>query len=120
MENIKTIMEWHKETFPRAELISQARRVCAEFAEYKEADNYLNQIEELADVFIAWCGLLRFDVNAKMLPLYEEIARNFVMSDFVKAVQRKMNVNRQRSAEDYWVWVDNKQQYIAAHKFSNN
>jgi hypothetical protein len=56
-ENIKTIIEWHEQTFPDATLDGQKAKFEEEIAEYNESVC----MEELADMFIVACGIARFD-----------------------------------------------------------
>ena len=56
-ETIKSIIEWHEQTFPDATLEGQLEKFEDERVEYGESES----LEELADLFIVACGIARFD-----------------------------------------------------------
>lgn len=97
-ETIKSIIEWHEQTFPDATMEGQCDKFREELDEYiKEPSAY-----ELADMFIVACGVARFDyVRAALCfstvwEVYQKASFIFIKSDFDKAINEKMAKNRKR------------------------
>ena len=86
------IVEWHKETFPDADLKSQKIKFLEEYREYLESGD----IMELADMFIVNTVLVhRFHFD-KFSPLVFSDACYYV-EDVLEAVDSKMKINKQRT-----------------------
>ena len=104
-ETIKSIIEWHEQTFPDATLEGQWEKFRDEELEYEEADNKdvfsKAALMELADLFIVACGIARFDL-LEGLDAFEEVLHwtnncsCFEVPDVIEAVKEKMVINRNR------------------------
>lgn len=110
-ETIKSIIEWHEQTFPDATLEGQIEKFDDELSEYGESEC----LEELADLFIVACGIARFDfIEAlpcfakveQLLKLWEKISVS--RRAFEIAVNEKMQINRKRK----WNKIGNTFQHI--------
>jgi hypothetical protein len=99
-ETIKTIMKWHKETFPDATLEGQINK----YAE--ETNEFMNTVPrkdllELADMVIVCAGIMRFarSLGSCFLQntyvICSEIGE-YDMMELWDAVQHKMEKNRKR------------------------
>lgn len=110
-ETIKSIIEWHEQTFPDATLEGQTQKYIDEKKEYQAATTVAEKNEELADVFIVGCGIARFDimfamaifsyVNQEFAKLYGITGKDttLLMTSkviFENVVSMKMEKNRQR------------------------
>ena len=97
-ENIGTIIEWHKKTFPNATLDGQLAKFCEERDEYEEADRS-HKLEELADMFIVACGIARFDMwqGSSALADVRFLFTHHDKRNVLKAIDKKMAINRKRS-----------------------
>lgn len=97
-ENIGTIIEWHKKTFPNATLDGQLHKFCEEKHEYEEADR-AHKPEELADMFIVACGIARFDMwqGSSALADVRFLFAHHDKRTVLKAIDKKMAINRKRS-----------------------
>lgn len=97
-ETIKSIIEWHETTFPDATLEGQIKKFKVEYFEYRMSNP--KDITELADMFIVACGIARFDYikSFSCFTLIDEIleSSSFIDADFMKAVDKKMEINRNR------------------------
>lgn len=61
-ESIKTIMDWHQQTFKDTKLESQMSKYEDEEAEFRGATpESKEELMELADLTIVACGIMRFD-----------------------------------------------------------
>lgn len=95
-ESIKSIMEWHEQTFPDATIVGQIFKFREEQKEYEESGD----ASELSDMFIVACGVARFDYLLAMQ--YFSIVYIFLSksglknAQFYTSVDRKMQKNRQR------------------------
>lgn len=95
----KDIVEWHKKTFPDADLHSQLMKLEEELKEYKEAYNDIKKRQELADVYIV-CLVLRKRYKS-YIGLF--ILQHFFISDrTMEYVYAKMDVNSKRT----WVKIN--------------
>ena len=105
-ESILSIAQWHKDTFPDATLDGQKLKWMEEKREWKESlrpateDFVHGDIDELADMFIVVCGLIRFSNTEAMFcfgsveqELYDSL---FSQSDLEDAIDKKMERNRAR------------------------
>lgn len=102
METIETIIIWHKETFPDTTLEQQMAKFEEELREFKRD----SELSELSDMFIACCGLARFDIGA-FLACFGVVQANvwddgLNMSTLAHNVSLKMKINRKRK----WAKVD--------------
>lgn len=97
-ESIKSIIQWHEDTFKDATLEGQIKKFNVEYLEYRMSNP--KDITELADMFIVACGIARFDYikSFSRFTLIDEILEfsSFTDSVFRKAVDEKMKINRQR------------------------
>jgi hypothetical protein len=109
-ETIKSIIEWHEQTFPDATLEGQIEKFYDELAEYNEEYN----IKELADMYIVACGIARFDsvqaldyfaVVYKAIMDYKLLAVPFLLRE---VIDDKMQINRKRK----WGKQGNSYQHI--------
>lgn len=100
-ETIKSIIEWHEQTFPDANLEGQIEKFDDEVKEFYEAELLSDEAAvELADCFVVGCGIARFSFLSAMnafsfvlgyLDGEEEFAKKFI-----SAVENKMAINRKR------------------------
>ena len=98
-ETIKTIMDWHEQTFPDATLEGQIEKYQEEQREWLETD--CEDVTELADMLIVACGIARFDLHEglyAMNDIYEWYCghESLDMAKLEKAVNEKMAKNRKR------------------------
>lgn len=98
-ETIDTIIAWHKDTFPDADLDGQIEKYHEELHEWEDTD--YTDISELADLFIVACGIARFDLGQGLMYLadvYDQYCGNDLIGtdDVVAAVEKKMEKNRKR------------------------
>lgn len=99
---IQDILDWHKETFPRATLSSQLRKVESEIYEMYEAPNRYESLEEKADVCIALVSLaFRFNSLIGQILLSRYYYDHFPFEEIRIAMEKKMKLNRER------VWKGN-------------
>lgn len=96
-ENIATIIEWHKKTFPDATLSGQLKKFVEEKEEYENADRS-HRLEELADMFIVACGISRFDMwqGAAALSEVQFLFSHHDKRNVLKTIDKKMAINRKR------------------------
>lgn len=98
-ETIKSIIEWHEQTFPDATLEGQIEKLDDELSEYGESEC----LEELADLFIVACGIARFD-NISALVAFERVSEILKLwrvnydkpVPLQMAIDNKMAINRKR------------------------
>lgn len=99
-ETIETIMKWHKETFPDATYDGQRAKFWEELQEFDTAKSYRDMVEELADMFIVACGIIRFDTVEAMVQIAcvreRGNAKMILWADFETIVDVKMKKNRKR------------------------
>lgn len=90
---IEEIVEWHKKTFPDADLKSQKIKFLEEYKEYLESGD----IMELADMFIVETVLnWRFDYkDFYLLVCKEKFNKKFY--EVEDAVNKKMEINKKRT-----------------------
>lgn len=108
-ETIQSIIEWQEQTFPDATLEGQIKKFKIEHLEYSMS--HPKDISELADMFIVACGIARFDYikSFSCFTIIDDIleSSSFTDSDFVKAVDDKMAINRKRK----WNFQDGQYQH---------
>lgn len=112
-ETIDSIIKWHEQTFPDATLEGQEQKWDAERLEWENTSyGSPHELEELADMIIVCCGIMRFDYALGFHYLASTLGRIQVMAtngkDLWKAVERKMAINRKRK----WNKVGNTFQHI--------
>ncbi|MFQ6744663.1 MAG: hypothetical protein ACLRFN_01655 [Alphaproteobacteria bacterium] len=97
-ETIKSIIEWHEQTFPNATLEGQEQKYQDKLQELAES-NY-KDITELADMFIVACGICRFSLTQGMTAFWKvaDLAGGMLLirEQFDAAVNEKMAINRNR------------------------
>ena len=97
-ETIKSIIEWHEQTFPDATLAGQLEKYQDELQELVQSNH--KDITELADMFVVSCGICRFSLTQGMTAFWKVAdlgARMFLIKEqFDAAVNNKMAINRQR------------------------
>ena len=95
-ETIETIMQWHKETFPDTTLEEQMDKFLLEYAEWTESD----ETNEIADMFIASCGIARFSILefSKVFSIIIDTLFHCRLKeeDLVEPITSKMAINRKR------------------------
>lgn len=116
-ETIKSIIEWHEQTFPDATLEGQEQKWDDERLEWENTSyGSKYELEELADMVIVCCGIMRFDYALGFHYLASTLGRIQVMAtngkDLWGAVERKMQINRQRK----WEKQGNTYQHIEENK----
>lgn len=100
-ETIKSIIEWHETTFPEVNIMWQIDKFHKETSEFVETNR--TDIMELADMFIATCGVARFDIFAaaccfSICQKEFETAKSddITIDSLEEAIDKKMEINRQR------------------------
>ena len=111
-ETIKSIIEWHEQTFPDATLEGQEQKWEDERDEWENTSyGSKYELEELADMVIVCCGIMRFDYAEGFDYLANTLGKIQVMptngKDLWGAVERKMAINRNRK----WNKIGNKFQH---------
>lgn len=100
-ESIYSIIKWHTETFPEANLNGQIEKFLDEKVEFATASTKELRIEELADCFIVACGISRFNpvygsrFLGQVFDLFTE-DQSFTIASLQDAIDAKMKVNRKR------------------------
>ena len=98
-ETIETIIMWHRNTFPDANLDGQIRKYAEETCEFMNAYED-NDLAELADMVIVSAGIIRFNRQIGRIFLQNTyiIAAEYDkdMTDLWDAVEKKMEKNRKR------------------------
>lgn len=100
-ESIKTIIQWHEQTFPDATLEGQEQKWEDERDEWENTSyGSKYELEELADMVIVCCGVMRFDYAEGFDYLAATLCKISVMAfngtDLWRAVEKKMAKNRKR------------------------
>lgn len=100
-ESIKTIIQWHEQTFPDATLEGQIEKFDDEVKEFYEAELLSDEAAtELADCFVVGCGMARFSflsaMNAFSFVLGYLVGEDEFAKKFLSAVENKMQTNRKR------------------------
>lgn len=111
-ETIKSIIEWHEQTFPDATLEGQTDKYNNEYNEYYMAKTKESILEELADMFIVTIGILRLDFREGLFFMNDAL-RTFYDSTYTwgqleETINKKMQINRKRK----WNKIGNKFQHI--------
>lgn len=110
-ETIKSIMDWHEQTFPEATKQGQYCKLQEEFTEYTgvvDTKDFSKGLEELADIVIVGCGLSRFDIAGALtaFAFADKECRWFAKKEkrpdseylfmLETEINKKMETNRQR------------------------
>lgn len=98
-ESIKSIIQWHEDTFKDATLEGQIEKFDKERDEWYRSGS--KDILELADMAICACGIARFSM-ATALDCFSEVIReaNYAeipLETLEKAIENKAVVNRSRT-----------------------
>ena len=101
-ETIDSIIKWHTETFPDATLAGQEDKYREEFHEFTLADlGSGEELEELADLVIVSCGIMRFYYTQGFGWLVHTILHYGCTPHshdaLWRAVEKKMGKNRKRA-----------------------
>lgn len=108
-ESIKTIIQWHEQTFPEATLEGQT----AKFADERKEFEQESSLEEWSDMFIVACGIARFDSILALhyfSDCFKILERQAIRNIYIQqAVDKKMEINRNRK----WNKIGNKFQHIS-------
>lgn len=100
-ETIKSIIEWHEQTFPDATLEGQLEKFDDEVKEFWGCELLSEDAAtELADCFIVACGIARFN-NVEAIKAFSFVV-GYLLNDkeltqmFNIAIDKKMAINRKR------------------------
>lgn len=98
VEDFESILDWHKETFPDANLDTQLRKLAEEDNELYHADEGSEEYkEEYADVYISIVGLSRFNKDLADNEFYNLGFNGCLdLDEAYEAIDKKMAINRQR------------------------
>lgn len=99
---INDIIKDHRKLFPKARLIGQIKHYFSEVKEQKQAISIQAQREELADIFITLCGIIRFVPFLRrtfVKKFLKRFTNNKLPLHILKAILCKMYINNRR------VWV---------------
>lgn len=112
-ETIETIIAWHRETFPMADLQGQLAKFDDEVKEFWECELQSEEAAtELADCFIVACGIARFsaaEAAGAFSFVDSYIAAEIKFKEmFENAIQNKMAINRKRK----WSVGNGKYQHV--------
>lgn len=95
-ETIKSIIEWHEQTFPDATLEGQTTKFADERKEFEQEPS----LEEWSDMFIVACGIARFDSILALhyfSDCFKILERQAIRNIYIQqAVEYKMAINRKR------------------------
>ena len=101
--NSANIVVWNRIKFPHNTPFKQLCKIASEIREWREARGEQRKLEELADIYIATAGLMRFD------GIYRDIG-SFVCFALIQldgkdcrlkdAIDAKMIINRQRDFDE--------------------
>lgn len=107
-ETIKSIIEWHEQTFPDATLEGQLAKFADERKEFEQEPS----LEEWSDMFIVACGIARFDSVLSLhyfSDCFKILERQAIRNVYVQqAINEKMAINRNRK----WGKKGNSYQHI--------
>lgn len=128
---MEDIINWHKETFPKATLEGQKKKFEEEYKEFRAAadkESPQETFEELADMYIVALGETRFSPACGLLSLTmigkiitdpflenEDIEQSerldgsaVFLAEVMKAVDKKMDANKKRK----WTYKDGKYKHV--------
>ncbi len=102
-ETIKSIIEWHEQTFPEATLEGQIEKFKDEekefYLEMMKPDNRVNTMYELADMYIVACGIARFSFIDALVAFHKaaQAELQYLSGDELPSyINKKMATNRKR------------------------
>ena len=99
-ESIKSIIEWHEQTFPDATFDGQEEKFYHEHSEFMHAETHEDLIYECADCYIVACGIARFSLlkaSAFFKVVYSMISvQGLSETEVEEAINKKMEKNRRR------------------------
>lgn len=102
-EDVATIMQWHKDTFPMATCAGQLEKWEEERKEFDNAIDSTEKLKELVDMFIVACAIMRFNVPRGAACLTDVCALrehfNFSFLRWKEEIAKKMKKNRARKWE---------------------
>lgn len=105
-EDVASIIQWHKDTFPRADFEGQVKKWEEEYDEFLTARTNKDAAEilsELADLFIVACGIMRFNLvqGCQRMLLWNELryTHGWAFSTCEGTINKKMKKNRARKWE---------------------
>lgn len=98
---IDEIVSWNKEFFPDNEFSDQWNKVLEEHKEMNEAENVDDFMFEMADVFIALCGLVRFreSFGKGLIDLFLDTNKVY-LNALPFYVEEKIKINKNRVFEN--------------------
>lgn len=95
---LESIKEWHRETFPDADMNTQLIKLEEEFAEMRaEIGDPEKLCKELADVIIVCAGLMRWESATADMLLMNLLSRNQYWDKAMDCVAQKMEINKKRN-----------------------
>lgn len=102
-EDVATIMQWHKDTFPKATCAGQLEKWEEERKEFDNAIDPTEKLKELVDMFIVACAIMRFNVPRGATCMTDVCALrehfNFSFLRWKEEIAKKMAKNRARKWE---------------------
>lgn len=102
-EDVATIMQWHKDTFPKATCAGQLEKWEEERKEFDNAIDPTEKLKELVDMFIVACAMMRFNVPRGAACMTDVCALrehfNFSFFRWKVEIAEKMRKNRARKWE---------------------
>lgn len=102
-EDVATIMQWHKDTFPKATCAGQLEKWEEERKEFDNAIDPTEKLKELVDMFIVACAIMRFNVSRGAACMTDVCALrehfNFSFLRWKEEIAKKMAKNRARKWE---------------------
>ena len=96
--DMQKIANWNEFKFSMNNKFNQFEKTEEEAEEYYEATTKEEKSEEYADVYIAFAGLSRFSISAKLV--CETIERLPEWADIKKYVEAKMQINTMREFDE--------------------
>jgi len=105
-EDVASIIQWHKDVFPRADFEGQVKKWEEEYNEFLTArtnKDAAEMLSELADLFIVACGIMRFNLiqGCQRMLLWNELryTHGWAYSTCEGTINKKMKKNRARKWE---------------------
>jgi hypothetical protein len=102
-EDVATIIQWHKDTFPKATCAGQLEKWEEERKEFDDAIDPTEKLKELVDMFIVACAIMRFNVPRGAACMTDVCALrehfNFSFLRWKEEIAKKMAKNRARKWE---------------------
>jgi hypothetical protein len=102
-ETIKSIIEWHEQTFPDATLEGQIEKFQDEekefYLELTKPDNRVNTMYELADMYVVACGIARFSFIDTLVAFHKAAQAELQClsgDELPSYINKKMEINRKR------------------------